>query len=454
MIISCTNKTNFMFHERITIIESRSFSKVFLSHWKFSKLKTLLDSIDKEDNNFSGDGYTSMAIIYTTFSVCNWLAPSFISFTGPRVAMLVGSLTYTLFMITFLFPSNWLLYLSSGILGAGAAITWTGQGNFLARCSDVSTISRNSGVFWALLQSSMFFGNIFVYFQFKDKEHIDAGTRGMVIGVLTAVAILGIVFLAALRPMADNSIGTSEAQRQIQEQRTGWGSAVYALKSAGRLFITRDMLLLSVAFLYTGMELSFFSGVYGPSIGFTKKIHNTPKEIVGLTGICIGAGEVFGGGLFGILGKKTTRFGRDPIVITGYVIHMMAFFLIFLNLPDNAPFKDTEDISYLDPPRPWIALICAFMLGLGDACMNTQIYSMLGGVYVKNSVGAFALFKFTQSIAAAISFFYSSYLGLRAQLIILVIFGTIGTACFCIVEWAAKRRQREETPEDSRTLSD
>ncbi|XP_054726272.1 UNC93-like protein MFSD11 [Anastrepha obliqua] len=414
--------------------------------------KTILDSIAKEDNNFTGDGYTSLAIIYTTFSLCNWLAPSFISFTGPRVAMLVGSLTYTLFMITFLFPSNWLLYLSSGILGAGAAITWTGQGNFLARCSDLSTISRNSGVFWALLQCSMFFGNIFVYFQFQDKEHIDAGTRSMVIGVLTAVAVLGIVFLAALRPMADNSVGTSEMQRQQQQHRTGWGSAVYALKSAGNLFITRDMLLLSVAFLYTGMELSFFSGVYGPSIGFTKKIHNTPKEIVGLAGICIGAGEVFGGGLFGILGKKTTRFGRDPIVIAGYVIHMIAFFLIFLNLPNNAPFKDTEDISYMDPPRAWIALLCAFMLGLGDACMNTQIYSMLGGVYVKNSVGAFALFKFTQSIAAAISFFYSSHLGLRAQLGILVVFGTIGTACFCIVEWAVKRRQRE-SPEDSRTVS-
>lgn len=158
-------------------------------------------------------------------------------------------------MLVFLFPSNWLLYLSSGILGAGAAITWTGQGNFLARCSDLSTISRNSGVFWALLQCSMFFGNIFVYFQFQDKEHIDAGTRTMVIGVLTALAVLGIVFLAALRPMEDNSVGTSEMQRQQQQHRTGWGSAVYALKSAGQLFITRDMLLLSVAFLYTGKLL-------------------------------------------------------------------------------------------------------------------------------------------------------------------------------------------------------
>ena len=144
------------------------------------------------------------------------------------------------------------------------------------------------------------------------------------------------------------------------------------------------------------MELSFFSGVYGTSIAFTKKISDSPKEILGLAGICIGAGEVFGGGLFGILASKTTRFGRDPIVISGYVVHMTAFCLIFLNLPNNAPFTETDDISYIDPPLAWIALLSAFLLGFGDACFNTQIYSMLGGVFVDNSVSAFALFKFTQ----------------------------------------------------------
>jgi len=163
-----------------------------------------------------------------------------------------------------------------------------------------------------------------------------------------------------------------------------------------------------------------------------------------LVGICIGAGEVFGGGLFGILGNKTTRYGRDPIVIAGYVMHMAAFFMTFVNLPNSAPFKDTTDISYLDPPRASIALICAFLLGLGDACFNTQIYSMLGGEYVNNAVGAFALFKFTQSVAAAISFFYSSHFGLYVQLGILVVMGTIGTIAFVIVEWGFKRQHREQ----------
>ncbi|EDW42441.1 UNC93-like protein MFSD11 [Drosophila sechellia] len=402
--------------------------------------KTILDSISQEDDTFKGEGYTSLAIIYLFFSLSNWLAPSFISFTGPRVAMVVGALTYTAFMITFMFPSTVLLYVGSAVLGLGASITWTGQGTYLARCSESSTISRNSGVFWALLQCSMFIGNLFVYYQFQDKTRIDKETRNLVIGVLTVIAVLGIVFLAALRFMADNA----EHDNELEQKHTGCGQAIYALKSAGQLFLTKKMLLLSLAFFYTGLELSFFSGVFGSAIGFTTKIAETPKEIVGLVGICIGAGEVFGGGLFGILGNKTTRYGRDPIVIAGYVMHMAAFFMTFINLPNSAPFKDTTDISYLDPPRASIALVCAFLLGLGDACFNTQIYSMLGGEYVNNAVGAFALFKFTQSVAAAISFFYSSHFGLYVQLGILVVMGTIGTIAFVFVEWGFKRQHREQ----------
>jgi hypothetical protein len=55
---------------------------------------------------------------------------------------------------------------------------------------------------------------------------------------------------------------------------------------------------------------------------------------------------VFGGIAFGLLGARTSnKLGRDPIVILGFIIHIIAFFLIFLNLPNVANFGDTEDIG-------------------------------------------------------------------------------------------------------------
>lgn len=148
---------------------------------------------------------------------------------------------------------------------------------------------------------------------------------------------------------------------------------------------------------FPGLELSFFSGVYSPSIGFTLAIGDGAKQLVGMSGICIGIGEVTGGVLFGLLGSSK-RFGRDLIVIMGFVLHIVSFGLIFINLPNSAPFGDTHEVSFFNPPLVSVALGCSLLLGFGDACFNTQIYSMLGGVFAKNSAAAFAIFKFTQVI--------------------------------------------------------
>lgn len=69
---------------------------------------------------------------------------------------------------------------------------------------------------------------------------------------------------------------------------------------------------------------------------------------------------------------------------------------ITLQMFDIFSVKDTQEIGLFNPPIAWIALLCSVLLGFGDACFNTQIYSMLGGAFASNSVAAFAVFKFTQ----------------------------------------------------------
>lgn len=312
----------------------------------------------------------------------------------------------------------------------------------------------------------MFFGNLFVYFQFQGKSHIDAHTRRIIFAVLISVAIVGVIFLGMLKRSQPallavaqsgdeekvvSSTGGNSSQHQSDgddsttDGRDG-GGVLQAFRDAVRLFTTKEMLLLSVTFLYTGLELSFFSGVYSPSIGFTLAIGDNAKQMVGLSGICIGIGEVSGGVLFGLLGSNR-RFGRDLIAVLGLVLHLISFALIFVNLPDVAPFGDTHDVSFMQPPSVAVALLCSVMLGFGDACFNTQIYSMLGGVFARQSAAAFAIFKFTQSLAAAASFVYSSHVGLNVQMVILTGFGVVGTVCFCVIEWAHRRREAEGTEE-------
>ncbi|XP_044269343.1 UNC93-like protein MFSD11 [Tribolium madens] len=406
--------------------------------------KTIIESIKqdnekKNDTSFQGDGYVSLSIIYAVMSILNWAAPSVISVIGPNFAMLFGGITYVLFIMSFLIPRTWLLYLASVIIGTGAAVIWTGQGNYLTLNSTQATVSRNSGIFWAMLQLSMFIGNLFVYFKFKGLDSIDVDTRNMVIWTLSGIGIAGLVVMVLLpRPKKTSQIDIPDEVQQ---------TPLEALKGAVKLFFTKDMLLLSITFFYTGIELGFFSGVYSSCIGFTQKFSN-PKELVGLSGILIGLGEVLGGAAFGILGSKTIKWGRDPIVIAGFIVHVISFFLIFLNLPNNSPFSDTTDGAIITS-SPELAIFCSFLLGFGDSCFNTQIYSILGGVYSNNSASAFAIFKFTQSVAAAICFGYSTGLILYGQLGILLVLAICGTASFVMVEWKVKKEALAKSVHDN-----
>lgn len=109
------------------------------------------------------------------------------------------------------------------------------------------------------------------------------------------------------------------------------------------------MLLLILTFIYTGLELGFFSIVYGATVGNTTNFDPkgvSAKKFIGLAGIMIGLGEIIGGLCFGILGEKFKKIGRNPIVVLGFVVHVVAFVLIFLNFPKGANLADkgtTED---------------------------------------------------------------------------------------------------------------
>jgi len=417
-----------------------SFMLIFTAFQTMGNIEqTVINSIKQDDPSFTGDGFTSLAIIYAAFALANWITPSIITVIGPKFTMFIGSLTYSVFIAAFLFPQTWLLYFTSALLGFGAALIWTGQGNYLTLNSSSDNVSRNSGVFWAELQCSFLFGNLFVFFQFQGRDQIDSATRMVVFIVLLVVGAVGMIGLLILPGVRDDVSGvdsdgnTTKKGTAIQKRQAHVHGPLQAFKRSIMLFFTKDMGLLSVAFFYIGIEFSFLSGVYSTSIGNTLQLEDS-KSLVGLSGIFIGVGEIFGGALFGILGSKTNRYGRDPVILLGFLSHAIGFFLIFLNIPDAAPLVNTYNSAFIKS-NAIVAMLCSVLVAFGDACFNTQVYSILAGIYPNDSAPAFALFKFVSSVGSAASFLYSSHVGLHIQLAIIAVLAFSGTLCFWIVEW-------------------
>ncbi|XP_029912735.1 UNC93-like protein MFSD11 [Myripristis murdjan] len=402
-------------------------------------------------SEFHGSGYTSMSIIYGVFSASNLIAPSVVAVIGPQLSMFFSGLLYSGYIAMFIYPYTWSFYTASVLVGIGAAVLWTAQGNVLAINSTDSTIGRNSGIFWALLQFSLFFGNLYIYFAWHGHVHITDEDRQTVFISLTVISLVG-CFLFFLIRKPEPEAAPSETSEpllptEISESNSTTGpssvglcsQAVDAFVKACKLLVTKEMLLLSISIAYTGLELTFYSGVYGTCIGAMTRFGQDAKSLIGVSGIFIGMGEILGGGLFGML-NKCNRFGRNPVVLLGLITHFVAFYLIFLNIASDAPLAPeagTDLQAYINP-SVGVALLCSFLLGLGDSCFNTQLLSIIGFMFRDNSAPAFAVFKFIQSIMAALAFLYSNFLPLHWQLLILVLVGFLGSLSFFVSEWLAE----------------
>ena len=121
-----------------------------------------------------------------------------------------------------------------------------------------------------------------------------------------------------------------------------------AMNTAFKLLKTKNILLLSVFTVYSGILLGFWSGVYGTALSRTEGFED-PKSMPGLVpsnlefcyrinvdfqnsglhGIVCGTGEIIGGLVIGgMLAKWTNRAGRWPVVLLGLLSTVTACVLI------------------------------------------------------------------------------------------------------------------------------
>uniref|UniRef100_A0A6P7GNR6 UNC93-like protein MFSD11 n=1 Tax=Diabrotica virgifera virgifera TaxID=50390 RepID=A0A6P7GNR6_DIAVI len=390
--------------------------------------KTIIDSIEKDDPSFEENGYYSQAITGGFSALFNLTVPSIINAFGSKLAMVLGALLSILFILQFMLEKVWVLYTACGLLGLGLALLWVAEGNYLALNSTETTINRNTGIFTIIASSNMIIGNVIVMVGFSGRDQIHKETRTLVLAILAGVCTAALVVFVFLPK--------HKKEEKISETKVV--GVLESLVKPVKLFFTKNMLLLSFTFVYSGLELGFFNGIYAPSIGFTEEIHNR-KQLVGMSGIFVGIGEVFAGSAISTFGKKVAELGRSVLIGVACLVHSLSFILIFINLPDNSPFGDTDEPAIIQS-NTVLAMFCSFLLGLGDCIYINVIFSLLATVYSEEAPSAFAIFQFFLAVGMVINFITAELLGLYYKLAMLFGLGILNTVLFIIVDVSSKRK--------------
>ena len=174
---------------------------------------------------------------------------------------MVGSVGYCLYTAQLLYLTDLTLYTAAVLNGLGASLFHTGQGTFLSINSSQETTARDAGIFWSLYQLSGVLGNIAVYFLFLGISIISTEVRIKAAATFTLLCVTGLVVALAFRPTPWHTVTKTRGRNM---------NPLNSLLSCLRLLRTRDLLILSISFLYTGLQISFWAGVLPSSIAFTR----------------------------------------------------------------------------------------------------------------------------------------------------------------------------------------
>ncbi|CAD5234484.1 unnamed protein product [Bursaphelenchus xylophilus] len=442
--ISLAHLLPWTFRRRLLVMNSQTQNVVqlgigfFLIFFAFNSAsfveEVVIDSFAEDGRITKHAGYNSLAIIYGSFTIFNFFAASVVHTLGVKTSMFLAGATYALFQAGFLYINDKFLYFSSALLGLGAAVIWTAQGKYLSMNSTEDTAERHAGIFWAISQACLSCGGVFMYIVFNsDSDKISDQTIMVLYGVFTSVTVLGMILIMLLRHSKGQTVHSPLMSEVPDPSPEPHLTLPQLFQSMFVLCRQKQMLMLILVFIYTGISLSFWGSIYPTCIGFTILLGENTKRLIALNAMAEGLGQASGGFIFGILGSKKFNISRTKVVCIATAINVVSFVAVYINFPNDASLGKTAAPGHISP-NIYLALACGFLLGFGDATWNTQVFATLIGRYSKQSAQAFSIFKFFQSLMAAVAFFCGTTIPLDYHLILLTVTSIVACIAFSISE--------------------
>ncbi|KAI8616763.1 major facilitator superfamily domain-containing protein [Chytriomyces sp. MP71] len=339
----------------------------------------------------SSVAFPALGILYTSYALFNlFLSAPLVDRIGPRLAMLLATLTYTLFeaadVIALLQGEGAVarqmavLFPASVLIGAGAGVLWTAQGMYVLRCGSRETIGRYTGVFFGIMNVSNCLGPLFTALLLQaSMERVTA------FGILTGVGALGPLLLVYILVRPEPGNPATMIVVNEEEDKTP------RLLRTSKLIFSRNMLLLIPLYLLHGWEGSF----NGSSLPLFIKTDSPSDDLRQKLYLSAASGAASFVASFAV-GPFTDLVGNPFMIISvDMVLHMAA--MLSLWLAPNA----VNNLSLLYP--------VSIILAVSDSILLNQTYKLIGGLFPANST-AYAAYKFHWALGVGICLFVSKVL--------------------------------------------
>ncbi|CAI2329644.1 unnamed protein product [Caenorhabditis sp. 36 PRJEB53466] len=352
--------------------------------------QTIVEKLSKVHNISEHAGYYSSFISYLIFTFGHFVATPIVEIITPKWSVLVGLVGYALYEASFLYVNEVLLYLAAAFVGFSGSLLWTGQFDYLSQNCQPHTLDRNASTLWGLSQISLMVGGLYllILYRFQDGDDFQLPLIHLVICSFLACSILA-SFICLFLP---------KPAFQVEKYKIPYFAH---LSEIVKITFDRNVLFLLFTFVYTGMEASFFSGIFPTMVSFTQKLGNN-RDMNAWALISVGVGNVTASSLLSSLGKRVREIGRKKMVVMGVLLHITCFALCFMTFPNECSLKPTPEQSYF-APSALIVLVCGWLLGVGDTIINQQCYTILSDIFEHDKrIEGFAVYRFFQSAAGCV----------------------------------------------------
>ncbi|XP_033231267.1 UNC93-like protein MFSD11 [Belonocnema kinseyi] len=416
----------------------RKILNVILLSWGYAvafSIQTWFHQVS--DSNDTWEGEKRRIIFDIAFIICIIIAPSYVTLSGTSVSILTSYICHVFYISSVVGPlrcNQKLNYSGSAALGLGAALAIVAQGRCLTENSTSRTIHRHAWIFWLSYQIFLLSRNILAskpllmgIYEILGLTIIQPITVNFALIVIVSITS----GLALREPSREYSSGGLECipnGKVIEPQEPSVGpffTAWKPLKDFFALIVSSKMLLLSIMLGYAGLMKAF---------QFDRYIDLETDEKADFYTVPIG--EIFGA-LFSAFWFCNKNGDSAMIVFIGLVMLATSYSFSTINVlhKEDSFWRNPEELSQgkLNYYRA-MTLLERFSFGFGDACFHTQIYSLLGALFSKNSAPAFALAGLYYWVGYSCGYNYVTKWQLHSQVKFFLATGILAAISVALVE--------------------